>query len=323
MTSNELNELRRSLDRMQIAFEALSDRYRDLRRERRQLRERIDELVVEREARNTASAVDEEIVMAERRRSAEWEERAIKAEKRHETLFNRINDLESMIAERERMIADQEDTIAGLERQMERHRVEAQQGAVESGRSEELQEEITVLRASLDRARAERNDLETNQAQLISKLDVATRAETMARLDLAELKRERDEVAATLEAREKAILDMKSERDAALANVETLTHRLKGLESSDDERLQAQRTRIEDLSRDLGEALDMAARNERELVSAMTEVEALRQRERSLVDEIASLQGTGSIAGLEDRQAMARQIDMAIELIDRHLGNAE
>ncbi len=320
MTSIELNDLRRSMERMQSALETLGDRYRDLRRERRQLRERIDELVNERESSSAASAAEVERAASDRRRAAELEERAIRAEKRHEELFNRISSLEAAVAERERMLAEQEDMISRLSLSRTEDAARAKGADVE--RMKEMEEEVGALRASLVRLREERTELESKQDQTIAKLDAATRAEAMARIEQARLERERDELARTIEAREKSISELRSERDAALANVETLTLRLKGLESSDDERLKAQRARIEALSNDLGDALDMAARHERELNEARAEVEILKRREIELADEIASARSAvGGVGGdLEERQAVARQIDAAIELIDRHLG---
>lgn len=318
MTSTELNDLRRSLERMQSALETLSDRYRDLRRERRQLRERIDELVSERESSTAASAAEVERAAGDRRRAAELEERALRAEKKHEELYNRISSLEAAVAERERMLAEQEDMISRLSLSRTEDAARAQGADVE--RIREMEEEIGALRASLVRLREERTELESKQDQTIAKLDSATRAEAAARIEQARLERERDALATTIEAREKAISELRSERDAALANVETLTLRLKGLESSDDERLKAQRARIESLSNDLSDALDMAARHERDLNEARAEVEQLRRREHELVAEITAATAGGLGIDPEERQAMARQIDAVIELIDRHLG---
>jgi len=321
MTSNDFNDLRRSLDRMQEALESLTERFRELRRERRQLRERIDELIAERETRSASSAADNEVAAAERRRSAELEERAIKAEKRHEALYDRINDLEATVSDRERLLADQEDMIARLRESRAAELDEARKGAVDSGHLKELEAEIAAQRAALARLTTEKSELEAKQGQTIAKLDAATRAEAMARLDLARLEREKEEVGGEAEARTRAIAELRAERDAAVANVEMLTHRLKGLEASDDERLKAQRSRIEALSSDLSDALDMAARNERELVAAQAELEVLRARERELRETIAEAGSPSPGLTSPDRAALTREIDAAIELIDRHLSS--
>lgn len=318
MISTDLNDLRRSLERMQSALETLSDRYRDLRRERRQLRDRIDELVNERESTTAVSAAEVERAAGDRRRASELEERAMRAEKKHEELYNHISSLEAAVAERERMLADQEDMIARLSLSRSEDTARAEGADVE--RMKELEEEIRALRASLVRLREERSDLESKQDQTIAKLDAATRGEAAARIEQARLEREQNELVAAIESREKILAELRSERDAALANVEMLTHRLKGLESSDDERLKAQRSRIEGLSSDLSDALDMASRYERELDESRVEVEKLRRQERELTNEISTLRISGSGVAPEDREAMARQIDAAIDLIDRHLG---
>src|ERR1041384_8081203 len=62
MRPNETADIRRALDRLQQTFEVLSDRYRDLRRERKQLRERIEEMQRGREMGQAAHAAQLERV---------------------------------------------------------------------------------------------------------------------------------------------------------------------------------------------------------------------------------------------------------------------
>lgn len=437
MSTIESSDIRKALDKLQTAFEALGDRYRDIRRERKMLRERIDELIAERENSTVSTAVDLEIAANDRKRVVELEERALRAERKHESLFNTISELEERIQLREASMVEQEDVIAQLRAQVEktklgsegiwtereglRAQVDELRGELTTAeqRSSELQKRLDELesstpdaaeleglrralaeqRALAEHLRKERSDLDEKNLQTIGKLDAATRAEAMARTEtvriedekgdlkseiaelearcllqedkLRELASFRQEVTVSkgaVEEREQELLelrtvakerelaysatqadlrerietlelereriarqatDIRHERDAALANVETLTHRLKGLESSDEERLKAQRERIESLSNDLTEALDMATRNETDLVAANRELAKLRTRVADLTATVEQLQsidasmGSANGTGIseDDRRELARQLDAAIELIDRQLAH--
>jgi chromosome segregation ATPase len=133
----------------------------------------------------------------------------------------------------------------------------------------------------------------------------------------------------------KSTAAVEAERDSARSTVESLLVRLKQIEASDDERLKAQRSRIEELTRDLSEALDMAAKKETELMLALSEQERLQrqiaeltERRDTLAEELEKFRsgGTNGVAspstGLSeiDRRAIVDQLRDAITLIDKHLG---
>jgi chromosome segregation ATPase len=485
MRPNETADIRKALDRLQQTFEVLSDRYRDLRRERKQLRERIEEMQREREIADASTAAQLELVAGDRRRAGEMEERAGAAEQRSEVLALRIAELEGVVAEREAIIAEQAETInaARAELDQRRHHEEEswtneeqlrkevgslrQQIAQMQAEAEAQQERIgqivpmeeghvslpaadltamrreaEELRAMIARLQEERASLEGKHLQAIGKLDAATRAEAMARTEVARLEGEKEtlveslaslragreeyearmrelegergrsessaaeldaardelvglrdlharttqeievisgqlaEARALLDSREadlralhasmqenetrhatllaaaeerlaaadlererleRAVVELKSEAESARATVGSLTERLQQAESSDDERLHAQRARMDEMAADMSEALDMAARKEIEAVEATQELERLRARVAELSDELDRLRALG--AGIdgpengatqsslpfddEDRARLTEQIDSAIRLIDRHLASGE
>jgi chromosome segregation ATPase len=187
----------------------------------------------------------------------------------------------------------------------------------------ELVEARTLLdsrEADLRTLHASVQENETRQATALAAAE--------ERLATADLERER---------LERAVAELKHEAESARAAARSLSERLKQAESSDDERLQAQRARMDEMAADLSEALDMAARKEIEAVEATQELERLRARVAELSDELDRLRALG--AGIdgpengatqsslpfddEDRARLTEQIDSAIRLIDRHLASGE
>lgn len=257
MEPNETADIRRALDRLQQAFELLNDRYRDLRRERKQLRERIEEVMREREIAETAGAAQSEMAANDRRRAVEMEERALQAESRAAEALARIDELERVVAEREALVAEQEDTLQrlradlaqgrqtsdetwragellreeneGLRRQLAQTQTDLEGYRSELERMRVVGEgEVTISGTDLDRLRSEnaslrqmvalqqqeRSDLEGKHHQAIGKLDAATRAEAMARTEVASLEEER----ITLERQVNDLRDAYSRLESSIAS---------------------------------------------------------------------------------------------------------
>ncbi|MEO5928339.1 MAG: hypothetical protein ABIR47_00260 [Candidatus Kapaibacterium sp.] len=230
MRPNETADIRKSIDKLQQALEILGDRYRDLRRERKQLRERIDELVQERDSADAATSAQLEMAVRDRKRVLELESRVGDAERRHEESFNRMAELESTIRDREGLIAEQEDTLAELRKELaarreaeeknwsqeeqshkevlslrhelasakaENERLLGEMSRIEprdegelsvmGAEMERLRGESQSLQQAVNRLQGERATLEGKHLQAIGKLDAATRAEAMARTEVAAL----------------------------------------------------------------------------------------------------------------------------------------
>lgn len=441
MGPNETVEIRRALDKLQQTFEALNDRYRDLRRERKQLRERIDELVRERDASAVANAAQLEMARKDRDRAGELEERLRDAERRGEESFNRVADLERDLAGRDQIIVDQEDALARLRAELEaarareedawmqsEHRREefedlrrqlgqaqaesesyrAQLDQIASDREgeatvttaeiESIRSESAALRKMIEQLQEERAEIEAKHLEAAEGLEAATLAETTLRADIATLRQENAilenaldalrkssaelehrlagaagrsgggpggdgepdarerriaELHAALERRqemhaaevaqleerlaatelererlERQVGEIRNERDTMRQRVEALKLDLSRAEADDDERLRAQRTRMEELQRELNQALDIAARREMEAAGTAQELETALERLARVNDELERLGGghaaeNGAAGGVrlseEERRQIAEKIDTAILLIDRHL----
>ncbi|HVZ38103.1 MAG TPA: hypothetical protein VHI13_02415 [Candidatus Kapabacteria bacterium] len=186
MNLNENADIRRAIDRLQQVVEVLSDRHREMRRERKQLRERIDELTQEREIAVAAASSQMDAAAAERTRAIKLEERARAAEAS-------ASELEARVVELERLLADRDAQLAELERGSE---------------------DLAVLRASVVAGQRERALLEEKHLQAIAKLDAATRAEAMARTEAAAAAN----ASQALEERCDALLGEKAALEAELAN---------------------------------------------------------------------------------------------------------
>jgi len=483
LQSNQSADIRKAFERLQQALEMLGDRYRELRRERRRLLERIDELDREHSAAGVSVSAQLEAAVQDRRRLTELEERAFQAEKRQADLYHRIADLEEQISERDALIAEQEDSLNLMRAERDASR-ELAAGATEA--IEQRDRDIAALRDELDGAvrrtetalervaalesagatseaaageriarltervaeadasvrvlREDRSALEEKYLQTIAKLDASTRDAAMGRNRIAELERELAELESTLhevkgrteisdeerrelsrlrglagdrdeemdvlrqdlatavgrhaavshelkiaqtdlvrlreqlDAREreaqaaretlqrqkeehdatiarledryvdydveleiarKAMHELQTERDEARGTAESLLARLKSVEAVDEEETAARQGRIRELTHDLGEALDMAARYETDLIHARAEVERLQSRCSELSEEAsrarsdyetlqervaAGVEG-GSGIGEEERQRLVDRIGRAIALIDRHIGD--
>ncbi len=167
MDLKENADIRRALDNLQQMVEVLNDRYREVRRERKLLRERVDELIREREVAEANLAAHVDRTVAERERTAELEQRLRAGAQEREQFAAETDELR-------RAVADRDGQLKELER---------------------LRDEVVALRQGIVHEREERASLEEKHLQAIGKLDAATRAEAMARTDTAS----RDAVVATRE----------------------------------------------------------------------------------------------------------------------------
>lgn len=338
MASHETADIRKALDRLQSSFEVLGDRYRDLRRERKILREQIEELQKSRESAEIMGSSQLEMAENDRRRAIEFEERAITAERRYEDIYNRVSDLERQLAEREALLAEREDAYSQLRIELDARgstheeiaseRDKAQEEAVslrarlqqiageiqlyqtrqsrlesdqEQDRSRsatqlnEAMKETSSLTAIVAKLKEEYGDLEEKHLQAIGKLDAATRAEAMARTDVARLQDERQAVDDSLrELHEKSAL-----LEASLRQQQQLIERAGadagGIEGRENEihQLHATMEKLEsehatqiaalqeqlsqvDLERERLESLQRDLRRERD--EAQGELQTLRER---------------------------------------------
>lgn len=178
MGPNDTADIRRALDRLQQSFEILNDRYRELRRERKQLRERIDELHRDQELTQVASSTQLEMASRDRQRVSELEEQLHGAERRNEELFNRAADLERSVAERDTLIAEQEDLLARLKENLQGERQKEEEQWVQG---ERLREEAEELRVALERAREEaaRYRAQLEGAPVVAEGDIVVPAATL------------------------------------------------------------------------------------------------------------------------------------------------
>lgn len=296
MELKENADIRRALDRLQQMVEVLNDRYRDVRRERKALRDRIEELTREREVVEAATSAQLESAGNDRRRAAELEERAARAERAEAELRDSIAELRSQLAERDARIDE-----LGPAR-----------------------EELAAQRGILAREQHERAALEEKHLGAIAKLDAATRAEAMARTATAAVEEKLAAAETEREGLEARLFKFTEERDQALAAAEALRAQIGSGDSTDDERLKAQQGRIEELMGELAATRKAVAVKEREVSDAVKEAAGLRQRVEQLGEEVERLKaGDGVGLSAEERRKIAQQIDTAIELIDHHLSGGE
>lgn len=296
MELKENADIRRALDRLQQMVEVLNDRYRDVRRERKALRDRIEELTREREVVDASTSAQLESAGNDRRRAAELEERAARAERAEAELRDTIAELRSQLAERDARLDD-----LGPAR-----------------------EELAAQRGILAREQHERAALEEKHLSAIAKLDAATRAEAMARTATVAVEEKLAAVELEREGLEARLFKAVEERDQAVAASEALREQIGSGDSTDDERLKAQQGRIEELMGELAATRKAVAAKEREVADAVKEATELRARVEQLGEETARLKaGDGVGLSAEERRKIAQQIDTAIELIDHHLSGGE
>lgn len=268
MDQKDNADIRRALDNLHQMVEVLNDRYRDVRRDRKQLRDRVDELLRERETAEAGVAARLEAADADRARAAELEERALMAEMERDEAGSVIADLNHSLAERNARIAE----------------------------LEILREDVATLRSALERERAERSALEEKHYAAISKLDAATNAEAMARTDSAALEAEKTRLEGDLAAAR--------ERIAAL---EDALHK-RGAEAGDgaeaaaklvarEQELKETHSRLEQRERDHAAAL---AKMEERLAAAELE----RERQQKALHELSAERDSARTAADAIREQM-------------------
>lgn len=229
----------------------------------------------------------------------------------------RSSDLEEQIRTLETSLASIYESHSGMEEKLRRSNESLARMTELETRAGELEQELEEARSRVASKGPELDDI---------KRELARRTEEHQELEelVAQLK---ERLAAAVVERERqsaAINELRAEVDRAALTAESLRQELQQTESSDEERLRAQRARIDGLTVDLSEALDTAAKRERELEEARRQIEAGRGELESLRNEYERLVLLGSAAGGaglsdEDRQEMVTNINNAIELIDKYL----
>lgn len=227
-------------------------------------------------------------------------------------------ELEGQIQVLEVSLASIYESHSGLEEQLHRSVESVAQLADVEARAEELERQLEEARA---RSGAAGPELEQIRSEL------ARRSEEHAELEelVAQLKERLASAVVERERQSAAINELRAEADRAALTVESLRQELQQTESTDEERLRAQRSRIEGLTADLSEALDAASKREKDLEQARRQIESGRGELESLRSEYERLVllGNGAAGGdsfsEEDRQEMVGNINAAIELIDKYL----
>lgn len=195
----------------------------------------------------------------------------------------------------------------------------------QGGTSLELQmanNEIARLRELLDAREVQIRDAQNDGTKL--KEDYAQK--------LSALEEKHIEFDMEIERARRQVASMEAERDQAFVQIFAMQNRVKEMEEMEGEATSEQKTRIEQLTRDLTEALEMAARKEQETIAALQESEAIRARcfdlneqvqqlAQELDDHRQALQQKGG-EGMEEgeRQELRDRVAGAIALLDRHLG---
>jgi chromosome segregation ATPase len=137
--STESLEVRRAFDRLQQTLEELGDRYRELRRERRQLHAYLDELEHERDKSGRDVAQRLEAAATDRKRVGELEELLAAAREERERA-------EGIVAELEAQRAQALSEVATLRSQMQESELHGERFDAQQSRVEELQRELGRLR---------------------------------------------------------------------------------------------------------------------------------------------------------------------------------
>jgi len=351
MDSTESTDIRRALERLHATLEDLSDRFRDLRRDRRQAHEYILELERELERAERSASQQTEAGEAERGRTAELLERVATAERRQGELLARIAELEQAVREREGLVAEQEDLIQQYQSRFDEAREFA--ARADGARREldtevaRLREELEVIRVSEQNSAAHARDLEaivqqsghsadelagltTQLAQMRQAIELLESERGQLVADHARLS---DEVHQLRES-EHAAVDRLGELEARNAElverdriraalVDELEGRNRTLESEaesltararDVETGQAEVERARLLEEELDRSRRALAEREQAAAKAQRQVDALRE-------QLSLFEGNGAVSlGEEERQEMIGQIESAIGVIDRYLG---
>lgn len=230
-------DIRAALDRLQGAFDLLGDRYRDLRRERKMLRDQLDAERQEREQGEASMAARLERAAEETRRADALAARINEVEDRSAALHNRIVELEESLQQRDATILRLEDAAAG-----HTEHLESERGAAEALRSlnETQERELAELREELSRRSGEIEELRSTvrmmEAELATRGADAQAGIEQSRTEIASwsarYEREREErlsveekqlqTIAKLDAATRAEAQARTEAAQAAAEVETM-----------------------------------------------------------------------------------------------------
>lgn len=274
-------EIRKAFERLQRTVGMIADRMHGLQRERKLMLERIDELEQACQSMDATVSERSDEAMQRQQRVAELEEQVLRAEHELEVSKDKIRTLQDAISEREALIADQEDALVNSRRTIEQLQHRQTESVELLGQIEQLKREVESAGESAE-----------------------SRAAEWERR-IAEAERSRD-------AAKEAAETLLSERDQARATVESMLVRVRQLEANDDEQTAALREKTDSLGRDLEEALEMASAKE-------SESETLRERLNELEERVAESNGSFMMSD-NDKALLIDQVESALTLIDKHLG---
>jgi chromosome segregation protein len=316
----ESTDIRRALDRLQGTLEEFSDRFREVRRERRQMHEYIIELEREVERAERAASQQTEAGAAERERTSELLERIEGAERRHGELMSRIAELEQAVRERESLVAEQEDLIQQYQVRFDDAR---EFGARNESARRELDLEVIRLREELEQSRSTEQEATRRAREL----------EASARDGGPAAQEEVAALTAQLAQLRQSIERLESERAELVSNQTRFSDEFEAVRRSEQAALersaQLESTLAEMTERErirTATATELESRNR----ALETELEALSARLRDVEAARADgehgdgLDGAASGGNLpdEERREMIGQIETAIGIIDRYLSEA-
>jgi|GEM_PF-4665052 len=337
MDVNGSTDIRTALDRLQSAFDLLGDRYRELRRERKLLRDQLDAEQQKREEQEISVAAGLEHAAEVSRHAAALEARLHSAEEGAAGLHNRIVELEEELRKRDAAILHLEDTAAG-----DAARIEAERATADTFRTrcEILESELGEARGELHRRTHELEELRSS-ARVMEEELAARGADAQAGIEQsrteiaawsARYEREREErlaleekqlqTIAKLDAATRAEAQARGETAQAVAEAEMLREERDG--ARNEEALLREMLRDVETLRAHAEAeRERAERAEHSLEEHRTTLEAERRRLVVLEAKCAELEagnesGGEPVAALRERMAQAEnEIVAALELATR------
>lgn len=294
LMDRQSEDIRKALERLQRTMEQAVDQIRTLHRDRKVLLERINELEEERRAMGASLNERADEALQVREQVAELEELLHRSGQEQETLRLQVLAMQTALNERDGMIAEQEDAlvqstrkIGELEERLARSRQQIED--LESGQSQSREQQERLVAAG-EELEAERRRAEERSREWEGRI--------------AEAESDRDAMRKSAEA-------LLRERDQARATVESMLVRVRQLEAVDGEQLALLRDKVDGLTQDLEEALEMAAGNE-------AEVSVLREQIADLEAEIERGATHGGFS-VEDQEELVHQMESALLLIDKHL----
>ncbi len=310
------DEIRKALERLQETFEVVQDRYREMRRERKMLLERLEQMENERITIAADAASYRQQTEQGQASITELEEKVAIAEEKNAALESELttarNELDSVQQEAEVIRADRSEL---REKQLQL-----------IGKLDSATRDASMARTravELESTREQADELKKKLEELRETFDTEKKRYTDRLNGLEERVANAEQQRVEAEGASRTLL---AERDQARETVESLLIRIKQLEEGDDEEKSEYSSQIDELRGDLAEALDMAARKEAETIEAQRTVDELQETVNEYSKKLESLQANGQSSSAEiialfddDRDEIVSQIEMAIELIDKHL----